>query len=380
MKLDNRIFNVKIEEIKPAEYNPRQANEKQYNDLKGSIKKFGLVDPLIVNKRNHRLIGGHFRLRVAKDLGFKKVPVVFLDLDAKAEKELNLRLNKNLGDWDWDKLVNWEKDLLIDVGFEDKELNKYFQLDIEEDDFDTTPPKKAESKLGEVYILGNHRLMCGDSTKKEDVEKLMDGDKADMVFTDPPYNVDYEGMQNSKQWDKIANDAMPKEEFEEMLYMAFSNINLVSKGGAALYICHADKSHVEFRKAFEKAGYGWRATIIWSKNSPAFNFAQYKYKHEPIFYCFKEGETVAWYGDRTQHTIWEVDKERGDHPTIKPVTLISKAIKNSSKTDDIVLDLFGGSGSTLIAAEQTNRVCYMMELDPKYCDVIRNRYNKYKER
>ena len=257
-----------------------------------------------------------------------------------------------------------------------------------------------------MYQLGPHRLLCGDSTQPEAVLALMGDKKADMIFTDPPYNVDYHGMQNSKQWNKIANDAMSPEAFKEFLRKVFKNYNDFSKGEAAMYICHADKSHTEFRQAFEEEGYDWRATIVWVKNSPAFNFAQYKYKHEPIFYCFKKDKTVSWYGDMTNNTvwrkewddaqivrwfkkqlakeketgtttIWEAKKEKGLHPTIKPVELIQKAITNSSKQDDIVLDLFLGSGSTLIAAQKTGRIGYGMEYEPTYCDVIVQRYVDY---
>lgn len=375
------IKQVKISELKPAEYNPRLMTEKQVEDLTASIKKFGIVDPIIVNKDN-TIIGGHQRVKIAQQLGMETVPVYYVDLDKEQEKELNLRLNKNLGEWDWNALANFDMEVLEDVGFDSKELEVKFNIEGEEDDFDVDLEdiKEPESKLGEVYELGRHRLMCGDSTKKEDVEKLMGGNKADMVFTDPPYNVDYKGMQNSKQWDSIVNDMMPPDKFESFLISVFKNIFDSTTDKAALYVCHSDKSQKEFRNAIEYVGYDWRATINWVKNSPAFNFAQYKYKHEPIYYCFKRDKIVSWYGDRTQHTIWEAKKIKGDHPTIKPVELIIKALKNSSKKDDIVLDLFGGSGSTLIACEQLDRTCYMMELDPKYCDVIRKRYEQYTER
>jgi DNA modification methylase len=230
--------------------------------------------------------------------------------------------------------------------------------------------------------------------------------KADMVFTDPPYGINYHGMQNSKQWNFIENDDLEEEQFNEFLLKVASNFNDFSKNEAAYYICHYDKYNYLFRKSFEKYGYQWRATIIWVKNSPAFSFAQYKYKHEPILYLVKSGNTVLWYGDMKNNTVWKEDwdkekvykwfqsllekekkygkttiwedkKERGDHPTIKPVSLIIKALFNSSKQDNIVLDLFLGSGSTLIACEKTNRICYGMEIEPKYVDVIIKRWEDY---
>ena len=374
----------KINELVPYDKNPRKLTEEQYKHLEASLKKFNLVEIPAINTDNI-IIAGHQRLHILKALGRGEEEIdVRVPNRALSEAELreyNVRSNKNTGEWDWDILANaFEMDELIDWGFDEKDLRINMpDEEIVEDEAPKVEEGEPDSKLGEVYELGRHRLMCGDATKKEEVEKLMNGAKADMVFTDPPYNVNYKGVPNGKQWDKIANDALSAEEFEAFLSDVFSNISSVSKDGAALYICHADKGHAHFRAAFEKAGYKWRATIIWVKNSPAFNFAQYKYKHEPIFYCYKKGQTVGWYGDRKQHTVWELNKERSDHPTVKPVSLVAKAINNSSKKGGTVLDLFGGSGSTLIAAEQTGRTCYMMEIDPKYCDVIRKRYENYKK-
>ena len=237
-------------------------------------------------------------------------------------------------------------------------------------------------------------------------KNLWGGVQADLIFTDPPYNVDYSDMQNSKKWDKIANDSMSPESFKQFLVKVFKAYFDNSKESAAIYICHADKSHKEFRDAFEEIGYIWRATIIWVKNSPAFNFAQYKYSHEPIFYCFKENQTVKWLGDnknktvweqqwddkkiikwfndqiktdreKGKSTIWEAKKEHGNHPTIKPVELIQKALMNSSSPGDLVVDFFGGSGSTLITCEKMNRTCRTLELSPTYVDVIVQRYVDY---
>jgi DNA modification methylase len=369
----------KVLELIPYQGNPRQLTEKQAKDLSTSLERFNLADPIVINTDN-TIIGGHQRVSILKQSGdlIVDVRVPSRTLTKDELLELNLRLNRNQGQWDFDLLANLDEELLTNVGFESKELDRIFQLNATPED-DELPPERADTGivLGDLYQLGQHRLLCGDATKREDVEKLMQGEPADMVFTDPPYNVDYQGMQNSKQWDVIANDMMSPGDFEAFLIKAFTNFYDFSFDNAACYICHADKSHKEFRNAFEQVGYEWRATIIWVKNSPAFNFAQYKYKHEPIFYCYKKGKTVNWYGDRTQNTVWEAKKEVGEHPTIKPVELITKTIENSSLREGIVMDLFGGSGSTLIACEKTSRKCRMMEISPVYCQVIIDRWEKF---
>lgn len=382
MSIDNiEIVQVGINELKPSEYNPRKADENECKALRLSIERFGIVDPIIVNcaeNRKNIVIGGHFRLRIAKEMGYQKLPVVYINIpDLKKEQELNIRLNKNSGSFNYDLLANFDEEMLRDCNFDSAELDKIFQIDPTPEDDAVPENVPAIVKRGEIYQLGRHFLMCGDATDAKDVALIMGEKKADMIFTDPPYNVDYKGMQNSKQWDGIANDMMPPSDFEAFLIKAFTNYYNFSSQNAACYICHADKSHKEFRNAFEMVGYEWRATVIWVKNSPAFNFAQYKYKHEPIFYCYKRGAVVNWYGDRTQNTIWEAKKETGDHPTIKPVELITKAIENSSPREGLVVDLFCGSGSTLIACEKTNRICYGMEIDCHYADVIIKRFENF---
>lgn len=369
----------KTSELIPYQRNPRQLTEKQAKDLSTSLERFNLADPIVINTDN-TIIGGHQRVSIIKQAGDLTVDVRVPSRTLTKDEmlELNLRLNRNQGQWDFDLLANLDEELLKTIGFENKELDKIFQLDVTPED-DELPPQRAETGvvLGDLYQLGQHRLLCEDATKRGDVEKLMQGELADILFSDPPYNVDYKGMQNSKQWDAIANDMMSASDFEAFLIKAFTNFYDFSSDNAGCYICHADKSHKEFRNAFEQVGYEWRATIIWVKNSPAFNFAQYKYKHEPIFYCYKKGKIVNWYGDRTQNTVWQAKKEIGDHPTIKPVELIIKAIENSSPREGIVMDLFGGSGSTLIACEKTNRKCRMMEISPIYCQVIIDRWEKF---
>jgi len=407
------ITNVKIGDLKFAEYNPRAASEKEVEDLKKSIDRFGFVEPVVVNsapERKNVIIGGHFRCKVAKDLGIKEIPVHYIKItDMKKEQELNLRLNKNLGHWDYDLLANFDEDLLLDVGFEEEELDKLFaDLDPDEKD-DAVPeiPEKAKTKLGDIYQLGEHRLMCGDTTKKEDVAKLMDGKKADMVFTDPPYNVNYKG-QGKQTKNHIQNDNMKDDEFERFLTDSFANFKGAVKEGAGLYVFHSSSTQSQFERCLAKTGLDVKNQLIWNKPSSALGWGDYRWKHEPFFYCGVKGNKTQFYGDRTHSTVWDFQKtdrqllawaqrmkrleQQGKttiwsmardnineyvHPTQKPVELIVYAIHNSSKSGDIVLDLFLGSGSTLIASEKTKRTCFGMELDPKYCDVIVQRWEEF---
>jgi len=394
--------------ITPYPQNAKKHPKKQVQQVADSIKEFGMNQPIVVDKKGV-IIVGHGRYDALKLLGWEIKPewVKVVDLSEEQANAYRLADNKlNESEWDMKLVIEELKGLslpMLDLTGFDKDL--ILEAD-EADDAIPAIPDKPRSKLGDLYELGQHRVLCGDSTKLEDVERLMDGKKADMVFTDPPYNVDYSGMQNSKKWDKIANDSMSDAEFEEFLKSIFERYNEHTKKDAAFYICHSDKASREFRNAFESVGLEWRATIIWMKNISAFNFAQYKYQHEPIFYCFRKGNTVSWYGDATNTTkwketwddkkivawfkkqqekerisgattVWEAKKEHGDHPTIKPIELITKAVFNSSKQDDIVLDLFLGSGSTLIASQKTGRICYGMELDCRYIDVIIERWCEY---
>lgn len=396
---------MRIDLLQPYSKNAKKHPKKQIEQIANSIKEFGFNQPIVVDKDNIVIVG-HGRLEAAKLLGITDVPTVSVDLTNEQSSAYRLADNKlNESDWNMQLAIEELKglsDSMFDLTGFDRDLL------IEPDEQDDILPESvpSRSKLGDLYELGQHRVLCGDSTNKEAIDRLMADRKADMVFTDPPYNVAYTGMVNSKQWDGLENDSMTSSAFQEFLERALENIYKSTKGEAALYLCHADKTHKEFRTAFEKAQFDWRVAIIWVKNSPAFNFAQYKYAHEPIFYCFKKGKTVSWYGDLTRKTvwheewdtlkivnwykqqikldkeqakttIWEAKKEHGDHPTIKPVELITKAIRNSSKQDDLILDSFLGSGSTLIAAEKTGRICYGMELDPKYVDVIVQRYVDY---
>lgn len=370
-----QIVEVGVTELKPASYNPRKWEPTETKNLKESIRRFGMVDPIIANSseaRKNVVIGGHFRLKCATELGYTTVPVVYVSIpEIEKEKELNLRLNRNLGAWDYQVLAEFDEALLQDIGFDGHEIDKIFHSIIEDDSFDVESElekvEEPKSKAGEIYELGKHRLMCGDSTNKADVEKLMAGAQADMVFTDPPYGVNYEGKTKEKL--KIQNDVGTG-----IFDLAIQNF--ITKPGATFYVCcPAGNNYLSFEIAFRKVC-TFSQTLIWVKDSMVLGHGDYHYKHEPILYGWEKSGTHRFLGDRKQTSVWEIARPKvsKEHPTMKPLELINKALLNSSLNDELVVDLFGGSGSTLIACEQANRRCYTMELDPKYCDVIRNRY------
>jgi len=389
-----KVVEIPISKLKSAKYNPRKWSEKAISDLRNSIKEFGMVDPLIVNsapKRKNIIIGGHFRNKIAKDLGYKTVSVVYINIpNIEKERKLNIRLNKNLGEWDFDLLSEFDEDLLKDIGFDSKELNNIFQLEPNaKDDIVPDPPKKAKSKLGEIYQLGRHRVMCGDSTKKEDVEKLMNGKKADMVFTDPPYGVDY-GKKNrflnsfqkaGRNLKDIANDTIGKDELFTMLNKTFTLVNEYGQDWCSYYVTAPQGGELGLMMMMMMmSGLPTRHVLIWNKNRQNFSLGRlnYEYKHEPILFSWKK--THKFYGGgQCKSSVWDIDKELkcDKHPTMKPVALIENAILNSSQRGEIIGDFFLGSGSTLIAAEKTNRICYGMEIDPIYVDVIIKRYQDY---
>ena len=383
----NKITHKQIDDLIFAEYNPRQLSDEQYKHLKDSISRFGLIDPIIINKNKDRkgiIIGGHQRVKVAKTIGINEVPCVEIDLTYDKERELNVRLNKNTGSWDFDVLANtFDIDELIDWGFDEKDL----QLDIFDEEKeglidDDTIPDDVESvcKLGDLWQLGEHRLLCGDSTKKENIELLLDGKKADMVFTDPPYGVSAGGgrTQTVKKNNikKIENDDLREKDLLNFLIKAISIIPLKDK--CSFYICYDQKSQVEFISAI-KNKWNFKRTLIWNKNVFGLSGKKgYRPKYELIAFG-SNGDEYNWYGDNSQADVIDVPRpERiGNHPTTKPIKLVEIALKNSSKLKDIILDSFLGSGSTLIACQKTNRKCYGMELDPNYCDVIIERWEQF---
>lgn len=327
----------------------------------------------------------------AEKLGMTEVPCIFVEDLTEAQKRAYIIADNKLAlDAGWDnEILIGELEALKDMNF-DISLTGFDSLDeidltfgetqeIEEDDFDCTPPEEATAKIGDIYKLGDHRLICGDSTQIETIKNLMGNNfgKADVCVTDPPYNVDYEGKTDEKM--KIENDAKEKKEFLEFLTGAFNVMHDALKEGSAFYVWHASRTQREFEDALNDVCLFVRQQLIWTKNSMVLGRQDYQWKHEPCFYGWKDGAPHNWYNDRSQTTVLSFDRPtRNDlHPTMKPLDLIAYQIQNSSKKGDIVIDFFGGSGSTLIACEQLNRRCYMAELDPKYCDVIIKRWEDY---
>ena len=375
-----------VKDLLPADYNPRKdlkPGDPEYEKLKRSIEQFGYVEPVIWNEKTGRVVGGHQRLKVLTDMGITEVDVVVVDMDTEKEKALNIALNKINGEWDTEKLALVIADLQgtdFDVsltGFDPEELEDLFRDDVKggvkEDDFDVDAElqKPTFSKAGDLWMLGEHRLFCGDSTKPETFDLLMNGKKANLVVTDPPYNVDYKGSAG-----KIKNDSMAEDQFEQFLLAAYQQMEAAMADDASIYVFHSDSHGLAFRKAFEEAGFYLSGCCIWKKQSLVLGRSPYQWQHEPVLFGWKKKGKHQWYTGRKESTIWEFDKPKKnkDHPTMKPIALVSYPIMNSTMTGCLVLDPFGGSGSTLIACEQTGRVCYTVELDEKFCDVIVRRY------
>ena len=373
-------------DLLPADYNPRKdlkPGDPEYEKLKRSLEQFGYVEPVIWNKATGRVVGGHQRLKVLIDMGITEVECVVVDLPEDKEKALNIALNKISGDWDKDKLAVLIADLqgtAFDVsltGFDAAEIDDLFKDTlkdgVKDDNFDVDAELKEPpiTKPGDIWTMGRHRLVCGDSTKAETFDLLMAGAKANLVITDPPYNVNYEGSAG-----KIQNDNMGKEAFYEFLLAAFRNTAAIMADDASIYVFHADTEGLNFRRAFADAGFYLSGCCIWKKQSLVLGRSPYQWQHEPVLYGWKKSGKHQWYTGRKETTIWEFDKPKknGDHPTMKPIPLLAYPIMNSSMSNTLVVDPFGGSGSTLIACEQTDRSCNTIELDPKFCDVIVKRY------
>lgn len=374
------IINIALKDLKPYENNPRK-NDDAVKYVAESIKEFGFKVPIVIDK-NNVIVAGHTRYKAAKKLKMSEVPCIIADdLTDEQIKAFRLADNKvaEKAEWDFD-LLNTELDDIIDLDMELFGFEEALQDDDKEaveDEFEVELPAEPKSKLGDIYQLGNNRLMCGDSTVLEDVEKLMGGEQADMLLTDPPYNVNYEGKTKDKL--KIKNDQMGNDNFRQFLTDAFSNADMVMKPGAVFYIWHADSEGYNFRGACFDAGWTVRQCLIWNKNSMVMGRQDYQWKHEPCLYGWKEGAGHLWASDRKQTTVINFDKPtRNDmHPTMKPIPLFDYQIKNNTKGGDVVLDLFGGSGTTIMACEQNGRRGYCMEYDPRYVDVIVDRWEKF---
>ena len=385
MKKTAELKVLPISVLKPAEYNPRKKlkpGDREYKKIKDSIEEFGFADPLVVNA-DMTIIGGHQRLNVAIDLGYTEVPCAVVDVDKTREKALNIALNKITGEWDEQLLADLLTDLkdadydLDYTGFDAPEVDALFSniydKKVKEDDFDVDKELKQPcfSQPGDLWLLGRHRVICGDSTGEEVYTRLMDGEKANLVLTDPPYNVDVEETAG-----KIMNDNMEDSEFHKFLLSAYRCMHSNLADDGSIYVWHADTEGINFRTAFKEAGFYLSGCCIWVKNALVLGRSPYQWRHEPCLFGWKQKGRHQWYGDRKQTTVWEYDKPRSskDHPTMKPVNLMSYPIKNSTMTNGIVLDPFLGSGSTLIACCETDRVCRGIELDPKFVDCIVKRY------
>lgn len=382
-----RIEQRPIAELTPADYNPRKdlrPGDAEYEKLKASIQQFGYVEPAIFNQTTGRLVGGHQRLKVMADLGMETADVVIVELDETREKALNVALNKISGEWDEPKLALLIADLQasdFDVtltGFDTGEIEALLSLgdeaEVTDDGFDLDAALEAAAFVepGDLWTLGEHRLLCGDATKTEDVQRLMGGKQANLILTDPPYNASF----TSSSGLSIKNDSMGDEAFYQFLLAAFTNMVEVAEPGASAYVFHADTEGLNFRRAFKEAGLYLSGTCIWVKNSLVLGRSPYQWQHEPVLFGWKTGGKHRWFAGRSETTVWRFDKpsKNSDHPTSKPLDLMGYPIRNSTPANAIVLDAFAGSGSTLMAAAQLGRIAYSMELDPKYASVILRRY------
>ena len=388
-ELPMNIEKANINDLISPDWNPRQITEEELQKLQTSLEEFGYIEPIIVNDVNNHIVGGNQRCKALQQLGYDEVDVVYVHIeDLAKEKACNVALNKISGDWDNDKLkiVLEEIELSpIDIsltGFDEIELTEMEittdePVEVVEDDYEEPDDLEVTVQQGDIYLLGKHRLMCGDSTKREDMDRLLDGAEIDMVFTDPPYNAlkswkkdeaKAETRLNPNDW--FENDNMSWEEYSLFLDNSFKNL-----GGHSVYICCDYRIYPIILEALAKTQYDLKHCIVWKKNVWGLG-KRYRFQHEFIVYACKD--KAPFEGDRSQSDVWEIDVDRTtEHKTPKPIKLCAKAITNSSKTQQRVLDLFGGSGSTLMACEQLNRKCYTMELSPKYTQFIINRWEQY---
>lgn len=401
------IQTIPINQINPAMYNPRvdlKPEHPEYQKLKKSVDEFGLVDPLIINERTGNLIGGHQRLKVIQDLGYTEVEVVIVDLPIEKEKALNIALNKIQGRWDEEKLITLLDELCelpaFDIscaGFDQSEISGLHDkhTDIKDgDDFDVDAEinniDKPVTQKGDLIKIGSHRILCGDSSDIKSLEKLFDGHKATLLNTDPPYNVDYYGgnrphakarPKDCRHWKRIYSDNMTQEEYEQGLSTTLSNAEKYLDEGAPVYIWNGHRQFGPMYQILAGLEFHISSVITWAKPKFAIGYGDYNQQTEFCLYGWKrDNGTHRWYGPTNESTLWEMKRDPTSsyvHPTQKPIGLAQRAIRNSSLRGDIVLDLFLGSGSTLIAAESLDRSCYGVEIDPKYCDAIVRRYIAY---
>jgi DNA modification methylase len=369
------IKNVKLSEVKSNPNNPRIIKDDKFTKLVKSIKEFPKmleIRPIVVNA-DMIVLGGNMRLKACKEAGLKEVPVIFAhDLTEEEQKQFIIKDNVGFGEWDWDMIANeWDAAEIQEWGLDIPDFGVTEIPAAEEDDYEMPEELHTDIVLGDLFEIGDHRLLCGDSTCSDTVAKLMNGEKADMLFTDPPYGVDYEG---------VNNDHLKAEQLRQFIYDALLNVDLFLRGGANYYVWHPDIHAYEFIGAIRDVG--WRqakpSTIQWVKDSLVLSQGDYHLRNEPCLYGWKEGKNRQRVEDRTQDTIWEFPKPKKaeGHPTMKPIPLCERAIINSSKINWLIIDTFLGSGSTMVASHQLKRKCYGIELDPKYCQVIVDRMKK----
>ena len=385
MNMTSEMERVPIGKLIPYINNARTHSPEQIKKLRASLREFGFVNPVIID-RDYNVIAGHGRIMAAKEEGITEVPCVYVDHLTEAQRKAYILADNRMAlDAGWDEeMLRVEIDALKEVdfdpmlaGFDEKELAALYADEgngAEDDDFDLSAALEKASFVepGDVWTVGRHRLMCGDATKPEDVQTLMGGERANLIVTDPPYGVSFK----SDSGLTIQNDSIKNEEFYAFLLSAFRNMaDVLEKGGAA-YVFHADTEGLNFRRAFVDAGFHLAGCCIWAKDSLVLGRSDYQWQHEPVLYGFLQNGKHPWYSDRKQTTIWNFAKPKRNenHPTSKPLDLLAYPICNSTQENAIVIDTFGGSGSTMMACEKTNRVCRMMELDPKYASVILRRY------
>ena len=376
---------VSIDKLIPYVNNARTHSKEQINKLRSSLREFGFINPVIIG-RDYGIIAGHGRVMAAREEGINEVPCVFVDHLTEAQKKAYIIADNRMAlDAGWDEeILRVEIESLqaeaFDIsltGFGEDEISDLFgsdKTDVEDDDYDLTAAleKAAFVEKGDVWVVGRHRLVCGDATSEDDVATLMDGKRANLIVTDPPYGVSFKSTSGLT----IKNDSMKDEEFYNFLHKSFANMVAHTESGGAAYVFHADTEGLTFRKAFIDAGFHLAGVCIWAKNSLVLGRSDYQWQHEPVLYGFLQNGKHRWYSDRKQTTIWNFNKPKRNenHPTSKPLDLLSYPIRNSSQENAIIIDTFGGSGSTLMACEAPNRICYTMELDEKYASVILRRY------
>jgi DNA modification methylase len=370
---------VAIGELKPNPNNPRIIKDDKFKKLVQSIKdlpEMAEVRPIVVNT-DMVVLGGNMRLKAMREAGWKEVPIEVVDWDEDKQRQFIIKDNVSGGEWDWDMLANeWDADELNEWGLDLPDFDNAKELEAEEDDYEMPDEVQTDIVLGDLFEIGPHRLICGDSTQTDTFANLFDGQLADLVVTDPPYNVAYEGK--TKDALTIQNDSMSDGDFYQFLYDFYTALGSYTKAGGAWYVWHADSEGANFRHAMKNAGIMVKQCLIWVKNTLVMGRQDYQWKHEPCLYGWKEGASHGWYSDRKQTTILEFDRpsRSAEHPTMKPIPLFAYQISNSSKQGDIVADAFGGSGTTMVACHQMNRKAYLVEFDPKYCQVIVDRMLK----